>query len=29
VRSKGTTLIVRNKAALNSLANATEFIKLR
>ncbi len=29
VRSKGTTLIVRNKAALNSLASATEFIKLR
>ncbi len=29
VRSKGTTLIVRNKAALHSLANATEFIKLR
>jgi len=29
VRTKGTTLIVRNKAALNSLASATEFIKLR
>ncbi len=28
VRSKGTTLIVRNKAALHSLASATEFIKL-
>ena len=29
VRSKGTTLIVRDKAALQSLASATEFIKLR
>lgn len=28
VRSKGTTLIVRDKAALHSLASATEFIKL-
>jgi len=28
VRSKGPTLIIRDKTALHSLASATEFIKL-